>query len=67
MAGNGEPFFEYLMLLFLVAYFGSSVFFFISAISSIQEVGNAIAGTSASLTTIFLAYNDDFHKLLLGP
>lgn len=67
MAGNGEPFFEYLTLLFLVAYFGLSVFFFISAISSIQEVGNAIAGTSASLTTIFLAYNDDFHKLLLGP
>ena len=67
MAGDGAPFFEYLMLLLLVAYFGSLVFFFISAISSIQEVGNALASTSASLTIVNLTYNDDFHKLLLGP
>jgi hypothetical protein len=67
MAGNEAPFFEYLILLFLVAYFGSSVFFFISAISSIPEVGNALACTSASLTKVLLTYHDDFHKLLLGP
>ncbi|KAJ6694411.1 hypothetical protein OIU85_005124 [Salix viminalis] len=44
MAGKGSPFFAYLALLFLVAYFGSSVFFFLSTISSIPEVGNALAG-----------------------
>ncbi|KAJ6359588.1 hypothetical protein OIU77_003734 [Salix suchowensis] len=51
MAGKGSPFFAYLALLFLVAYFGSSVFFFLSTISSIPEVGNALAGL---LVSIFL-------------
>jgi hypothetical protein len=50
MAGKGSPLFAYLALLFLVAYFGSSVFFFLSTISSIPEVGNALAGTSFILT-----------------
>ncbi|KAJ6434620.1 hypothetical protein OIU84_018186 [Salix udensis] len=44
MAGKGSPFFAYLALLFLVAYSVSSVFFFLSTISSIPEVGNALAG-----------------------
>ncbi|KAL4636483.1 hypothetical protein ACB092_03G012100 [Castanea dentata] len=47
---------EYLMLLFLVAYFGSSVFFFISAISSIQEVGNALAGLLVSVFQLFSGF-----------
>ena len=56
LEGNGAPFFEYLVLLFLVANFGSSVFFFLSAISSIPEIGNALSGTFASLDKIcFLA------------
>lgn len=45
---RGTQFLMYLLLLFLVAYFGSSVFFFLSAVSSIPEVGNAFAGTPAS-------------------
>ncbi|KAM3704515.1 hypothetical protein ACJW31_03G010600 [Castanea mollissima] len=47
---------EYLMLLFLVAYFGSSVFFFISAISSIQEVGNALAGLLVLVFQLFSGF-----------
>ncbi|GMY21981.1 Brefeldin A resistance protein [Fagus crenata] len=56
MAGNGAPFFEYLILLFLVAYFGSSVSFFISAISSISEVGNALAGLLVSVFLLFSSF-----------
>lgn len=49
--GDVAPFFEYLLLLVLVAYFGSSIFFFLSTISPITEVGNALAGTSSHHTT----------------
>ncbi|PON98277.1 ABC transporter, G [Trema orientale] len=51
LAGNGAPFFEYMVLLSLVAYFGSSVFFFLSTISSIPEVGNALAGYTNTIPT----------------
>ncbi|XP_057493189.1 ABC transporter G family member 31-like [Actinidia eriantha] len=53
---NGAPFFEYLLLLVLVAYFGSSVFFFLSTISSIQEVGNALAGLLVSILLLFSGF-----------
>ncbi|XP_059654383.1 ABC transporter G family member 39-like [Cornus florida] len=56
LAGDWAPFFEYLLLLFLVAYFGSSVFFFISAISSIPEVGNALAGLLVSIFLLFSGF-----------
>ncbi|CAK9181175.1 unnamed protein product [Ilex paraguariensis] len=56
LAGGGVPFFEYLLLLFLVAYFGSSVFFFLSAISSIPEVGNALAGLFVSVFLLFSGF-----------
>ncbi|KAA8545286.1 hypothetical protein F0562_020070 [Nyssa sinensis] len=56
LTGNGAPFFEYLLLLFLVAYFGSSVFFFLSAISSIPEVGNALAGLLVSVFLLFSGF-----------
>ncbi|KAJ0980557.1 hypothetical protein J5N97_008812 [Dioscorea zingiberensis] len=39
----GAAFFQYLALLFLVAYLGSSLFFFLSAVSSIPETANALA------------------------
>ncbi|KAI6695438.1 hypothetical protein NL676_023148 [Syzygium grande] len=54
--GNGAPFFQYLLLLFLVAYFGSSVFFFLSAISAIPEVGNALAGLLVSIFLLFSGF-----------
>ncbi|KAF8401251.1 hypothetical protein HHK36_012183 [Tetracentron sinense] len=56
LAGNGALIFEYLALLFLVAYFGSSVFFFLSAISSIPEVGNAFAGLVVSIFLLFSGF-----------
>ncbi|XP_077240342.1 pleiotropic drug resistance protein 1-like [Tasmannia lanceolata] len=56
LKGNGVLFFEYLFLLFLVAYFGSSVFFFLSAISSIPEVGNALAGLIVSIFLLFSGF-----------
>lgn len=45
LTGHGAAFWEVLLLLFLVAYFGSSVFLFLSAVSSVLEAGNAMAGT----------------------
>ncbi|XP_031252447.1 ABC transporter G family member 43-like isoform X1 [Pistacia vera] len=56
LAGNVTPFLEYLVLLFLVAYFGSSVFFFLSAISSIPEVGNSLAGLLVSIFLLFSGF-----------
>ncbi|KAK3016996.1 hypothetical protein RJ639_006562 [Escallonia herrerae] len=56
LAGNGAVFLEYLFLLFLVAYFGSSIFFFLSAISSIVEVGNALAGLLVSILLLFSGF-----------
>ncbi|KAK6911685.1 ABC transporter-like, ATP-binding domain [Dillenia turbinata] len=53
---NGTPFFLFLTLLFLVAYFGSSVFFFLSTISSIPEVGNALAGLLVSIFLLFSGF-----------
>jgi hypothetical protein len=44
MENNGVVFLDYLVLMFLVAYFGSSIFFFLSAVASIPEVANALAG-----------------------
>ncbi|KAI3439344.1 uncharacterized protein J3R85_004754 [Psidium guajava] len=54
--GNGAPFFQYLLLLFLVAFFGSSVFFFLSTISVIPEVGNALAGLLVSIFLLFSGF-----------
>ncbi|KAG8648329.1 hypothetical protein MANES_09G179900v8 [Manihot esculenta] len=56
LAGNGAPFFAYLALLSLVAYFGSSIFFFLSSISSIPEVGNALAGLVVSIFLLFSGF-----------
>ncbi|KAL6324023.1 hypothetical protein AAG906_006294 [Vitis piasezkii] len=56
LEGNGAPFFEYLVLLFLVANFGSSVFFFLSAISSIPEIGNALSGLLISISLLFSGF-----------
>ncbi|PON69613.1 ABC transporter, G [Parasponia andersonii] len=56
LAGNGAPFFEYMVLLFLVAYFGSSVFFFLGTISSIPEAGNALAGLLVSIFLLFSGF-----------
>ncbi|KAI8027101.1 ABC transporter G family member 38 [Camellia lanceoleosa] len=56
LTGNGAPFFEYLFLLVLVAYFGSSVFFFLSTVSPIQEVGNALAGLLVSIFLLFSGF-----------
>ncbi|XAR52732.1 Sulfate-transporting ATPase [Bertholletia excelsa] len=56
LEGNGAPFFQYLVLLAMVAYFGSSVFFFLSAVSSIQEVGNALAGLLVSIFLLFSGF-----------
>ncbi|KAK2977191.1 hypothetical protein RJ640_008816 [Escallonia rubra] len=56
LAGNGAVFLQYLFLLFLVAYFGSSIFFFLSAISSIVEVGNALAGLLVSIFLLFSGF-----------
>lgn len=44
MENNRAVFLHYLVLMFLVAYFGSSIFFFLSAVASIPEVANASAG-----------------------
>ncbi|CAN6348072.1 unnamed protein product [Urochloa humidicola] len=44
MENNGAVFLDYLVMMFLVAYFGSSIFFFLSAVASIPEVANALAG-----------------------
>ncbi|KAH7542911.1 hypothetical protein FEM48_Zijuj02G0125400 [Ziziphus jujuba var. spinosa] len=54
LAGHGGPLFEYLVLFFLVAYFGSSVFFLLSTISSIPEVGNALADSSLNDNVVSL-------------
>ncbi|KAF8015336.1 hypothetical protein BT93_H0982 [Corymbia citriodora subsp. variegata] len=54
--GNGGPFFQYLLLLFLVAYFGSSIFFFLSAISTIPEIGNALSGLVVSIFLLFSGF-----------
>ncbi|KAL3725770.1 hypothetical protein ACJRO7_030751 [Eucalyptus globulus] len=54
--GNGAPFFQYLLLLFLVAYLGSSIIFFLSAISAIPEVGNALAGLLVSIFLLFSGF-----------
>ncbi|OMO86213.1 hypothetical protein CCACVL1_09721 [Corchorus capsularis] len=56
LAQDGMPFFQYVILLFLVAYFGSSLFFFLSAISSIPEVGNALAGLFVSVFLLFSGF-----------
>ncbi|KAI4374049.1 hypothetical protein MLD38_012093 [Melastoma candidum] len=56
LAGNGMPFFKYLLLLFMVAYFGSSAFFFLSTVSSIPEVGNALAGLLVSIFLLFSGF-----------
>ncbi|CAL1407763.1 unnamed protein product [Linum trigynum] len=56
LAGNGVPLFTYLALLFLVAFFGSSLFFFLSALSSIPEVGNALAGLLVSTFLLFSGF-----------
>ncbi|KAL6008711.1 hypothetical protein ACLOJK_021937 [Asimina triloba] len=53
---NGILFFGYLILLFLVAYLGSSLFLFLSAISSIPEVGNALAGLIVSIFLLFSGF-----------
>jgi len=44
MENNGLVFLDYLFQMFLVAYFGSSIFFVLSAVASIPEVANALAG-----------------------
>jgi len=46
MGNNGLVFLDYLFQMFLVAYFGSSIFFFLSAVASIPEVANALAGNN---------------------
>ncbi|WCJ26876.1 ABC transporter G family member 36 [Euphorbia peplus] len=56
LAGNGIPFLMYMVLLFLVAYFGSSVFLFLSSISPIPEVGNALAGLLVSVFLLFSGF-----------
>ncbi|XP_027158635.1 ABC transporter G family member 40-like [Coffea eugenioides] len=55
-SGKGTALVEYLLLLFLVAYFGSSVFFFLSAVSSIPETGNALAGLLVSIFILFSGF-----------
>ncbi|KAL3515901.1 hypothetical protein ACH5RR_022803 [Cinchona calisaya] len=56
LSGRGAALFQYLLLLFLVAYFGSSVFFFLSSISSIPEIGNALAGLLVSIFLLFSGF-----------
>ncbi|KAF9594335.1 hypothetical protein IFM89_030464 [Coptis chinensis] len=56
MVGNGALFFHYLTLLFFVAYFGSSIFFFLSAISPIPETANAFAGLIVSILLLFSGF-----------
>uniref|UniRef100_J3NE90 ABC transporter domain-containing protein n=1 Tax=Oryza brachyantha TaxID=4533 RepID=J3NE90_ORYBR len=56
MENDGKVFFEYLFLMFLVAYFGSSIFFFLSAVSSIPEVANALAGLVVSIFLLFSGF-----------
>ncbi|TVU32503.1 hypothetical protein EJB05_24234, partial [Eragrostis curvula] len=53
---NGAVFFDYLILMFLVAYFGSSIFFFLSAVASIPEVANALAGLIVSIFLLFSGF-----------
>ncbi|XP_021692482.2 ABC transporter G family member 37 [Hevea brasiliensis] len=55
-SGNGAPLFAYMVLLCLVAYFGSSVFFLLSSVSSIPEVGNALAGLVVSIFLLFSGF-----------
>ncbi|KAH9289369.1 hypothetical protein KI387_033486 [Taxus chinensis] len=52
----GVMFFEYLVLLFLVAYFGSSLVFLLSAIAPNTEVGNALAGLIVSIFLLFSGF-----------
>ncbi|KAL6847372.1 hypothetical protein ACP4OV_023225 [Aristida adscensionis] len=56
MENNGLVFFDYLVLMFLVAYFGSTIFFFLSAVSSIPEVANALAGLVVSIFLLFSGF-----------
>jgi len=44
LENSGVVFLDYLVLMFLVAYFGSSFFFFLSAVAPIPEAANALAG-----------------------
>ncbi|GLJ34605.1 hypothetical protein SUGI_0695940 [Cryptomeria japonica] len=53
---SGAIFFEYLFLLFLVAYFGSSLVFLLSAIAPITEAGNAFAGLVVSIFLLFSGF-----------
>ncbi|KAF8776612.1 hypothetical protein HU200_003335 [Digitaria exilis] len=53
---NGVVFLDYLVLMFLVAYFGSSIFFFLSAVASIPEVANALAGLIVSIFLLFSGF-----------
>ncbi|CAN6343362.1 unnamed protein product [Urochloa humidicola] len=56
MENNGSVFLDYLVLMFLVAYFGSSIFFFLSAVASIPEVANALAGLIVSIFLLFSGF-----------
>ncbi|PUZ67481.1 hypothetical protein GQ55_3G438700 [Panicum hallii var. hallii] len=56
MENNGVVFLDYLVLMFLVAYFGSSIFFFLSAVASIPEVANALAGLIVSIFLLFSGF-----------
>ncbi|CAL4898614.1 unnamed protein product [Urochloa decumbens] len=56
MENNGAVFLDYLVLMFLVAYFGSSIFFFLSAVASIPEVANALAGLIVSIFLLFSGF-----------
>ncbi|RCV18807.1 hypothetical protein SETIT_3G332900v2 [Setaria italica] len=56
MENNGAVFLHYLVLMFLVAYFGSSIFFFLSAVASIPEVANASAGLIVSIFLLFSGF-----------
>ncbi|KAL6623571.1 hypothetical protein ACP70R_033450 [Stipagrostis hirtigluma subsp. patula] len=56
LENNGVVFFNYLVLVFLVAYFGSSIIFFLSAVSSIPEVANAMAGLMVSIFILFSGF-----------
>ncbi|ERN03264.1 ABC transporter G family member 36 isoform X1 [Amborella trichopoda] len=56
LVANGVIFLEYLLLLFLVDFFGSSLIFLISAISSISEMGSALAGLIVSYFLLFCGF-----------
>ncbi|KAJ1265885.1 hypothetical protein BS78_08G107700 [Paspalum vaginatum] len=53
---NGVVFLDYLALMFLVAYFGSSFFFFLSAVASTPELANALAGLIVSIFLLFSGF-----------